>query len=122
MVLTSSSIEVIAEDTAVQLKSELQLESDRENPFFYRRSSVGVCAGVEGAGDPSPLEISRICRLGKCSQMDPSADGAAHLPTFCSVGRRDGMSADGTSHLLTSRLQIRQNVARWDDVRRWDGT
>ena len=29
----------------------------------------------------------------KCSQMGPSADGRAHLPTFCPFGRGGGMSA-----------------------------
>ena len=51
------------------------------------------------------------------------------------VGRLGKMLADGTSHLLTSCLQIGQHVARWDhptvcrwdisrwaDVRRLDGT
>ena len=66
-------------------------------------------------------------------QHVPSADGTAHLPTFCPVCRQDGpsgniffsmqigqnvgrlgiMLADGTSHLLTARLHIGQSVARW---------
>ena len=62
----------------------------------------------------------------KCSQMGPSADGTAHLPKFClvcrrarrqkgwHVGRLGKKLADGTSHLLTSGLQIGQNVARLD--------
>ena len=32
----------------------------------------------------------------------PSADGTAHLPTFCPVGRRDGPSANILSRLQTS--------------------
>ena len=38
------------------------------------------------------------------------------------VGRLDKMWADGTSNLPTSYLQIGQNVARWEDVCRRDGT
>ena len=59
----------------------------------------------------------------------PSANGTAHLPTFCPVCRREGPSGNILSSMQigqnvgrlgkmladgTSRLQIGQNVARWD--------
>ena len=68
-----------------------------------------------------------------CKHFVPAADGMAHLGKSCPVCRLDKMSADwakysqmGPSHLPTSRLQIGQNVARWDrpicrrPVCRWD--